>query len=183
MPTGFSRAISVAYTVFKRTFTVFLMLGLLATNVMSLTWEAFQVAASGLLSAASIPTLYDRKVQADRQKKLLVKQAGANIRKRTLKSAAVNVGSMAGEAIPYAGLAVIVGATGYELKLACENLLDLEHLYSDLGIDDEADRSAVEKVCDPQLPEAAGDLSDWARDLFEFSNDPDSDSAVNDGVG
>lgn len=166
MPRAFSRAISVAYTVFKRTFTVLLILGLLATNVMSLTWGAFQVAASGLLSAASIPTLYDKKVKANRQKKLLVKQTGAKIRKRTLKSAAVNVGSMAGEAIPYVGLAVIVGATGYELKLACENLLDLETLYSDFGIDEDADRSAVEKVCAPELPEAAGDLSDWARDLF-----------------
>ncbi|MEH6567873.1 MAG: hypothetical protein V7709_02275 [Halioglobus sp.] len=149
----------------RRWFSILAILGLLASNVATLTLESFQLAASGLLAAASIPTVHQKKAKAAAQKKLLLKSAGANIKKRTIKSAAVNVGSMAGEALPFVGWAVIVGATGYELKLACENLLDLESLYDTFGIAEDEDRSAIEKICNPSLPESADELTDWAKQL------------------
>ena len=146
----------------RRLFSTLMIIALLASNVLSLSWDAFQIAASGLLSAASIPTLHAKRTAAAQQKKLLVKKAGANIRKRTLRSAAVNVGSMAGEAVPYLGVAVILAATAYELKLACDNLLDLEGLYADFSIDGESDRGAVEKICDPNIPTSVEELTDWS---------------------
>ena len=88
-----------------------------------------------------------------------------------IKSAAVNVGSMAGEALPFVGWAVIVGATGYELKLACENLLDLESLYDTFGIGEDEDRSAVEKICRPELPENTAELVDWAKELTALGDE------------
>ena len=161
---------------FRRTLSVLLIIGLLASNILSLTWEAFQVTASGLLAAASIPTVYSKRAAAAQQKRLVVKKAGANIRKRTLRSAAVNVGSMAGEAVPYVGIAVIAGATIYELKLACDNLLDLESLYVDFDIEADADRSAVEKICDPDIPTSAAEITDWGRELVEFDDKPATSS-------
>ena len=149
----------------RRWFSILAILGLLASNVLTLTLESFQLAASGLLAAASIPTVHQKKAKAAAQKKMLLKSAGANIKKRTIKSAAVNVGSMAGEALPFVGWAVIVGATAYELTLACENLLDLESLYDTFGISEDEDRSAVEKICNPRLPENADELSNWAKQL------------------
>ena len=81
---------------------------------------------------------------------------------------------MAGEAIPYVGIAVIVGATGYELKLACDNLLDLESLYDDFSIEREPERGMVEKICDPQLSAGASDITEWARDMLEYGDEPES---------
>jgi hypothetical protein len=155
----------------RRWLSIFTILGLLASNVLTLTLESFQLAASGLLAAASIPTVHQKKAKAAAQKKILLKSAGAKIKKRTIKSAAVNVGSMAGEALPFVGWAVIVGATGYELKLACENLLDLESLYDTFEIGDDEERSAVEKICNPKLPENTAELTDWAKQLTALDDE------------
>ena len=78
---------------------------------------------------------------------------------------------MAGEALPFVGWAVIVGATGYELKLACENLLDLESLYDTFEIGRDEERSAMEKICDPTLPESTAELTDWARELTALDDE------------
>ncbi len=161
----------------RRLFAPLLIVSLLATNLLSLTSGAFQAAASGLLAAASIPTLHSRTAKANLKNKQLIKTAGSNIRKRTLRSAAVNVGSMAGEALPFVGWAVIIGATGYELKLACENLIDVETLQENFGISDTADpgeRSAMRRVCDPSVPTELSEISDWARDITEYAEAPAS---------
>lgn len=47
---------------------------------------------------------------------------------RTRRAAAVNLGSLAGEAIPFYGIGIIIGATTYELRSACENMRDLHEL-------------------------------------------------------
>ncbi|MFT7177438.1 MAG: hypothetical protein ACJAUG_003451 [Halioglobus sp.] len=82
---------------------------------------------------------------------------------------------MAGEALPFVGWAVIVGATGYELKLACDNLNDVETLQSDFGIVDEVDpseRNAINRICDPSIPSEISELSQWAREIIEYSPEP-----------
>lgn len=149
----------------RRWFSILTIVGLLASNVLTLTVESFARAATGLLAAASIPTLAQKNAKAAAQKKIAVQQAGNKIKKRTIKSAAVNVGSMAGEALPFVGWAVIVGATAYELKLACENLLDLESVYDTFDIVGDEDRSGVERICDPSLPETTAELTAWAKQL------------------
>lgn len=161
--------------ILRRLFAPLIIVSLLATNLLSLTSGAFQAAASGLLAAASIPTVHSRTAKANLKNKQLIRKAGSNIRKRTLRSAAVNVGSMAGEALPFVGWAVIVGATGYELKLACDNLMDVETLQSSFGIGqtlDQSERSAMSRICDPSIPSELSELSDWATDITEY--DPET---------
>jgi len=155
----------------KRLLGPVLVLTLLASNVLSLTSAAFQAGASGLLAAAGIATVHSRSAQAALNKKHLVKTAGSNIRKRTLRSAAVNVGSMAGEALPFVGWAVIVGATGYELKLACDNLVDIENLQLAFETEkplDFRERSAMNRICDPSIPSEFKELSEWAREITDY---------------
>lgn len=50
------------------------------------------------------------------------------ISRRTARSASREVGSMVGEAIPYAGVAIIVGATTLELKDLCDTMKDMQEL-------------------------------------------------------
>ena len=52
----------------RRWFSIFTIVGLLASNVLTLTVESFQLAASGLLAAASIPTVAQKKAKAAAQK-------------------------------------------------------------------------------------------------------------------
>jgi hypothetical protein len=156
----------------RRWLSIFTIVGLLASNVLTLTVESFQLAASALLAAASIPTVQQKKAKAAAQRKILLKSTSAKIKKRTIKSAAVNVGSMAGEALPFVGWAVIVGATAYELKLACENLLDLESLHDTFDIGENKDRSATEKICNPALPDNTAELTEWAKELIAAEGEP-----------
>jgi len=48
-----------------------------------------------------------------------VKITTSSIKKRTAKTVAVNVSSMFTEALPYIGIATIIGATTYEVSAAC----------------------------------------------------------------
>ena len=69
---------------------------------------------------------------------------------RTVKNVSFNVSSILGEAIPYAGLAVIVTATAYDVYTGCENIKDtnglLKILDGDLMVEEEA------QVCGMTLP-------------------------------
>ena len=81
-----------------------------------------------------------------------IKKVGKNIRLRTLKSAAANIGSMPGEAIPILGWSVVIAATTYELKLACDNINEIDELYKYFGLDDRAATEEVQSVCNPKMP-------------------------------
>ncbi|MCF6433774.1 hypothetical protein [Leisingera sp. MMG026] len=73
------------------------------------------------------------------------------ISKRAVVTSSREVGSMAGEAIPYIGAAVIVGATALELKDLCETLKDMGELQR--AISPEAMPSEDEKtVCNQPIP-------------------------------
>ena len=50
------------------------------------------------------------------------------ISKRAVKTSSRSLGSMAGEALPYIGTAVIVGVTTLELKDLCDTLIDMSEL-------------------------------------------------------
>lgn len=57
-----------------------------------------------------------------------VNETADRISKRAVVTSSREVGSMAGEAIPYVGAAVIIGATALELKDLCETLKDMSEL-------------------------------------------------------
>ena len=70
---------------------------------------------------------------------------------RTTRSTLANVSSIPGESIPFYGIAIVLAATGYELKAACDNMTDLYDLQVALDPDTARpdDRSAV---CALQIP-------------------------------
>lgn len=73
------------------------------------------------------------------------------ISKRAVKTASRELGSMAGEALPYFGTAVIVGVTALELKDLCDTLKDMSELK--LAFNPSAETSDDEtKVCSLRVP-------------------------------
>lgn len=90
-----------------------------------------------------------------RGQKVAVREALDHTAKRVSKRAAVTsareIGSMAGEALPYAGIAVIVGATALELKDLCDTLKDMSELQR--ALDPDIIVSDEEKtVCAQRVP-------------------------------
>ncbi|MCV2894715.1 hypothetical protein [Lentibacter sp. XHP0401] len=90
-----------------------------------------------------------------RGKKMTAKQASLEVTKsiksRTKRVAGANLASVVGESIPFYGIAVIVGATTYELNSACESMKDAY----DLSIAMDPDAVAAEDrdyVCGLQVP-------------------------------
>ena len=70
---------------------------------------------------------------------------------RATKTAARSVGSMAGEALPFVGVAVIVGATAFEIKDLCATIKDMNELkraFDPSLIPDEAETT----VCSITVP-------------------------------
>ena len=61
----------------------------------------------------------------------------------------LSIAAIPAESIPFIGVAVLIADTGYELYAACETVRDLDRLYTDLGMTDEAPDDAMRSVCDP----------------------------------
>lgn len=150
---------------FSRPLLILLCLILLGGNVATLTWSAATAGLSGVLGAAGINTVYQRmqsRQQAQARQlaaveareatlRKTVQDTGKRIQKRTVRSAAANIGSLPAEAIPYLGWAVVVGVTGYELMLACDNLRDLQDLYREMDAGEIAAPEAMQAICEPGL--------------------------------
>lgn len=70
---------------------------------------------------------------------------------RTTRSTLANVSSIPGESIPFYGIAIVVAATAYELKAACDNMTDLYDLQ--VALDPDTARSDDKSaVCALQIP-------------------------------
>ncbi len=50
---------------------------------------------------------------------------------------------------------MLIADTAYELYAACETIKDMDELYEELGIEDDAPNGVMNNVCKPQLPNAA----------------------------
>lgn len=138
---------------------------LLVSHFLTLTSSSANATFSGWLEGAGVSTVHTQTQQSQRQQseQLALAQArnqevgariqttGSAIRNRIVQSAAANVGSLPAGAVPYLGWAVVVGVTGYELTLACENLQDLNALYTDVGIDGGSSDESMAFICDPDL--------------------------------
>jgi len=90
-----------------------------------------------------------------RGKKVALRQAVVSTSNRISKRAVVTssreVGSMAGEALPYIGVAVIVGVTALELKDLCDTLKDMSELKRAMSLDTEIDNDE-RTVCSLKTP-------------------------------
>jgi hypothetical protein len=70
---------------------------------------------------------------------------------RTTRSTVANVASIPGESIPFYGIAIVLAATAYELKAACDNMTDLYDLQ--VALDPDTARSDDRsEVCALQIP-------------------------------
>lgn len=96
------------------------------------------------------------KARTEAAKKLSTKVAA-----RSVKSAARNVTGMAGEAIPYIGVGLMIGITALDVKDACDNLKDLNEMHAEFDLQKE-DES---KVCGMRIPSGeeiiAGVKKNW----------------------
>ena len=144
----------------KRLLLTASFLALITTYVLTLTHTAFNAAVSGLVSTAlGVQTVSDAlrgKVDAKKKiiknRKVATRKFGTKVTKRTKKLVATTLAEIPGEAIPLLGIPILLAATAYEIKLACENLDDLDQLYSDMGIVDETPDDVLHSVCNPELP-------------------------------
>ncbi|MEZ5570929.1 MAG: hypothetical protein R3E64_02810 [Halioglobus sp.] len=152
----------------KRALLTLAFLGLIATNILTVTHAAFNAAVSGILGTAlGVKTVsgllqhrlavQDKVIEAQKSKvlkqKAATKRFGKRIATRTRRVAAKSIAAIPAEAIPFIGVAVLVADTSYELYAACENIKDLDQLYADLGIEDETAEDTMHSVCDPKLPD------------------------------
>ncbi|MDA9095746.1 hypothetical protein N9J88_05060 [Porticoccaceae bacterium] len=74
-----------------------------------------------------------------------------SIKRRSVRTSVRSIGSMAIEAIPYLGVAAIVGVTAWELKELCETVKDIEALNLALNPDSEK-RDDQHSVCSLKIP-------------------------------
>jgi hypothetical protein len=95
-------------------------------------------------------------VQAKR--KAATRRFGTRLVSRTKRVAAKSIAAIPAESIPLIGIGILIADTAYELYAACETVKDLDQLYSDLGMMDEAtDDDVMHSVCQPELPDV-GDV-------------------------
>ena len=83
--------------------------------------------------------------------KTAVEKTAEQIGKRSTKSAVRNVASMPGEAIPWIGVAVIVGVTALEISDLCLTMKDMIELQRAFDPSFEADEANLE-VCSIKVP-------------------------------
>jgi len=117
----------------------------LATNVaLIVSASLFKLATSTFEAVTNIPSVASKIHPKDtlidfKGKKVRVADAvnstTNSIKKRAIKTSSRSVSSMAVEAIPYAGIAAIVGVTAWELKDLCETAKDIEALNQALNPD------------------------------------------------
>lgn len=140
--------------------TVVLVVALLTSiclNVATVTVQAVALGVAGAVSmvAGATSVLPEfRTVTFRGQKKRLADAVGdtsKRIAKRSAVSASRNAGSVVAEAIPVAGLAVILGVTAFDLKDSCETLRDLHEL--DRALDPSTELAEQAKyVCGLKVP-------------------------------
>ena len=158
----------------KRLLLTCTILGLLATNVLTLTSTAFNAALSGALATATgirtVSTMMQSKITSQNntikrqqtsatKRKAATKRFGARLASRTKRVTTKSIAAIPAEAIPFLGVAVLIADTGYELYAACETMRDLDDLYLELGVQADDTNDAIHIACNPDLPDA-GDVWD-----------------------
>ena len=143
----------------KRLILTCTILGLLATNVLTLTSTAFNAAVSGFMSTAlgvatvteALQTKVTKQQATAKSRKIAARKFGTRLATRTKRVAAASVAAIPAEAIPFLGVGVLVAGTAYELYEACESMKDLDELYAGLGMADELPGDVVREVCEVEL--------------------------------
>jgi len=151
----------------KRLIITASFLALITTNLLAFTSTAFNAAVSGVMATAlgirTVSSALQTKVASqgkalkqhkatNLQRKAATRRFGTRLAIRTKKLAAKSIAAIPAESIPFIGIGILIADTGYELYMACETVKDLDQLYSDLGMADEAPEDVMHSVCQPELP-------------------------------
>ena len=80
-----------------------------------------------------------------------VTRTTSRIRARTAKLAATDLSATFGQSIPWIGVGVVVVATAFDLKMACETMRDMRTI--DLAVNPQAaDDPDIDRVCGMRVP-------------------------------
>lgn len=116
-------------------------------NIAVLTVSGVFSAASGVLSAAGLTTVAAGEAGEKRAHRkatgTIVRQTAAGVTARVRKGAARNVASVAGEAVPVVGIAIIAGALAYDVADACETPRDMAALEAALLAETEPEAASA----------------------------------------
>jgi hypothetical protein len=152
----------------KRLLLTTTFLALVTTNILTLTNAAFNAAVSGLIGTAlgirTVSSMMQSKlISKDKiikthkataiKRKAATRKFGTRLASRTKRVAAKSIAAIPAESIPFIGVAVLIADTGYELYAACENIRDLDELYSELGMEHKTPDEVMHVICNPELPE------------------------------
>jgi len=173
----------------KRLLLTASFLVLITSNMLILTNTAFNAAVSGLMGTAlgvrtvssALQSKVNRQDKAIKKhkatalsRKAATRKFGRRLASRTKRVAAKSIAAIPAESIPFIGVAVLIADTGYELYAACETVRDLDQLYSQLGMDEEAPENMMHSVCDPDLPRpgevwggVVENMDQWWESLME----------------
>lgn len=134
----------------RRLFLSALILTLLITNALTLTNIAFNAALTGIVATAiGLKTVTSKLHAQVASQKTSVSNMGRKLTARTKRIAAYSVAEIPASILPYAGMAILVAGTAWELTQLCEGLYELEELYTEIELEAEVDSDALRKVCHP----------------------------------
>lgn len=175
-----------------RVITILSFLGLIALNIATLAFSTVHdFLYKGLSSIAGMsellvnsPTERNKRMTTELKKKNTaikqkIKVTSKSIKRRTAKTVTVNVGSMFTEALPYIGIATIIGATTYEVSAACMNMKEMDALLK--SIDVEENSTETNNICGQEIPgeekirqsilSSKDKYADFQQNLGGFLND------------
>lgn len=134
----------------RRLIYLVVLLSMLFSNVLSLTVSALNFALGGLVAAtASIRSMSSARNLKLEAQRTAVRKMGKGVIDRSKRMAARSIAEIPSSAIPFAGVAILVTGTIWELKQICEGLYDLEDLYKELELEEEVDADVLQTVCHP----------------------------------
>lgn len=150
--------------------TLFLVVSLTVTNVLSLTNSFVHGALYGLLEKVTYssmlknsPTTRSRAIAKEnvKIKKGIVKakKLSTKVSKRAFRNATKNLASLPAESLPYIGLGTVLALTAMDLRDACETMKDMDALSVALGLSDTSDDTV--KICAKEVPGSKYVLSQY----------------------
>jgi len=138
---------------FKRLRLLFLVLMLTLSilfNVLSITSTVFNAALTGLVAATlGVKTVTAKLHTQVASQKTSVRNMGRKLMARTKRIATYSMAEIPASVLPYAGIALLIAGTAWELKQLCDGLFEMEELYAEMDIDEPLDEGALHAACHP----------------------------------
>ena len=156
----FKKVSAIAKFIFK-TAVIIVFLGSFFVNGILLFSKAGAFFIDSAIHAATGFSTVSHRLHAKKiQQEGAIRKIASNISKRTARGATRNVLTMPAEALPFAGVAVVVGITALEIKDACDTMRDLDKLNQLIGDNASGakapgEKTSVSKVCGIAIPSVA----------------------------